>query len=358
MLKNWKSQKGYTGIDVAISISILSIFILIISTIFANIYVQYTEAQRDSVAMSYLTSTSELIDKMYYQHVYIEEPEDPADNENLGKRLIAIFGPNTSITRNSAAHKLEAIISNNYKITIIINKHNPEGADLVKNVDIEVSYKIGEANKSLKINKVKAKEILITPNRPQLPSKVVASVPVKFIITDFTSGEGFWEITSENDSTWYNYDNKMWANIMLEQGLTVEGGITVTEDNKNTLIGKKVINPTAVFTWIPKFAVSNDELVFLYSTTNNYVDANGFLQKCNTTANAVFNDITGFWVAMADYSGIENISEITPNQYSIVVNGITASQKSAVLSLSQSKYGTDKKEFKDISDNRKTIIVK
>lgn len=362
MLKNWKSEKGYTGIDVAISIVILSISTLIIATIFANIYVQYTEAQRDSTAMAYLTSVSELIDKMYYQNVYTEAPVDPEDEDNLGARLIEMFGSNTTITRNSQTGELKATVSNSYNISIIISKHIPEGMqdslDLVKNVNIEVSYNVGNAKKNIKIDKIKAKEILITPNKPQLPQEVISTVPVKFVITDMASGEGYWEITSEDDTTWYSYENKMWANIMVLQGLGVEGGLTVTEENKDLMIGKKVVNATPIFAWIPKFVVVNDEIVFLYSTSNNSIDSNGFLQKVNATPSNAFEGVTGFWVGLADYSTIENANQMTSSQKRVTISNITSAQKNAISYLSESIYGGNRLEFAQISNNRKVITVR
>lgn len=341
MLKNWKSQKGYTGIDVAIAIIILLIFTLIISTIFTNIYMQYTDSQRNSVAMSYLTSVSELIDKMYYQDVYTEQSND---EENLEARINELFGTSiTSISDTNRQEKLEITISNSYKITIIVSKYNPAGEDLVKNVNIEVSYKVNNANKSIKIDKIKAKEILITPNKPQLQSGMV---PVKFIVTDFVTGEGFWQISSENDTTWYNYENKVWASAMLQDGgLTVEGGIQVREDNMSNLVGKKIIKTTQIFKWIPRYTLSNNDVVFLYSTSDKFINLNGNLEQKdpNSTVSDAFSNITGFWIAISEDG----------------LGGTAESVRNAVSDFSQSKYGTDAEEFKKENiSNRQVIIVR
>ena len=254
-----QSQKGFTGIEIAVALVILMIFVSLISTIFINVYLTFTDAQRNSVATGYATQIAETIDKMYYAEV--EE-----------SNITAIIS--------------EMNIPNGYTISVQIDPYvqNEYTQDLVKMVGITVSYKVGNNTKTVNIETTKSKEILITPNKPKVSEGMV---PVKYVATE---NDGYWIITTEDDSTWYNYDNKRWANIMLQDGLTVEDDIEVTDENRKSLAGKKVTTLGSMFVWIPRYAYKIPEenlhtsnageidIVFLYSTSANYVDTNGDLQ--------------------------------------------------------------------------------
>ena len=363
MKKRLSSQKGYTGIDVAIAVAILIIFTALISTIFLNIYLQHADAQRNATATSYLTTIAELIDRTYYQNINFD---DNGGYNNIVNRVAGLFdSPMTVNVERIAAtgnenEKMVFTVSNGYTITLSINQFSPEGSgvtgqDLVKTVKVVVSYKSGSMTKNVKMEKIKSREMLITPNRPVIGNNMVA---VKYIITDEVAGTGYWQITSKEDSVWYSYENKNWAKAMILDDLVVEGNIIVNEENKDKLIGKKVINEGEVFEWIPKFAynTTTDELLFAYSTTDSYVnheDTYGILESMptgydKTEMNLTFQTETGFWIAKSDYNMVNSV--ITESG----LTQITAEQKQAATRLSTSKYGSNQSEYATISDNRYT----
>ncbi len=63
-----------------------------------------------------------------------------------------------------------------------------------------------------------------------------------------------WEICSEEDSEWYNYDEdkKEWANVMLSDG---------TYNGENAKVGQKIEDKDlgSMFVWIPRYAYSINE---------------------------------------------------------------------------------------------------
>lgn len=361
MKKKLTSQKGYTGIDVAIAIAILIIFTAVISTIFLNIYLQHADAQRNATATSYLTTIAELIDRTYYQDINFD---DTGSYSNIVNRVASLFNSTATVDVERIAatadedEKMVFTGSNGYTITLSINQFSPEGSggtgqDLVKTVKVKVSYKSGSMTKNVKIEKIKSREMLITPNKPVIGKNMVA---VKYVITDEIAGTGYWQITSKEDSVWYSYENKNWAKAMLLDDLVVEGGIIVNEENKDNLVGKKVISEGEIFEWIPKFAYNSTtgELLFAYSTTDNYVkheDIYGTLAAMpadynRTEMNSAFQAGTGFWVAKSDYSIVNSV--VTESG----LTQITAAQKQAATRLSTSKYGSNQSEYATISDNR------
>ena len=332
MKKLLQSKGGYTGIDVAVAIVILFVFTAMISTIFINIYLQFSESQRSSVATAYATQISELVDKMYYQDVNVETLQERISGMN---------------------------ISNGYTVLTQVERYIPEGytaensKELIKTVKISVSYKVGNSTKSVEIQKIKAKEILITPNKPKLSSGMV---PVKYVVTDIILGEGYWQITTENDPTWYNYENKVWANMMLVDGLIVEGNIAVTEENIENLVGKRITTVSPTFAWIPKYAYNSEtnDVVFIYSTSNNIVNSQGYLDEINSgfSINNAFDGKTGFWIANSDFESI--VHEFTG---STIVGNMSANEGEAVINLSQSKYGTNSTQWSNLTDSRFIITV-
>ena len=95
-------------------------------------------------------------------------------------------------------------------------------------------------------------------NKPELMTGMRA---IKF--TDPTnSAEGTTVDTTSNDTEWYNYENKKWANAKTEDG--------------------------SMWVWIPRYAyrihkengveTQKFDIVFLVGLTDNYYDENGKLQ--------------------------------------------------------------------------------
>lgn len=301
---NIKSQKGITGIEITVAIVMLTIFVSLISTIFINIYLNSTEAQRNTVATGYATQIAEMIDKMYY----------------------------ADVEEDTLSEKIEEInIPSGYTVTANVENYTPNAnsKDLVKTITVTVTYKVGNNEKNVQIERIKAKEVLITPNRPKLSKGMV---PVKYVTTDEISGQGYWEITTEDDSTWYNYSNRRWANVMLQDDLIVEGNIKVTNENIKNLAGKKITTLGSMFVWIPRYAykipqgnshtstAGEIDIIFLYSTSNNYIDENGNMVPIsnkqgykihpsfqdgteNNYANGEWDkELTGYWVAKFEAS--------------------------------------------------------
>ncbi|MBR6033665.1 MAG: hypothetical protein IKP28_02855 [Clostridia bacterium] len=324
-----QSQKGYTGIDLAVAIVILSIFTFLISTIFVNIYTQYTDASRSAAATAYATAIAENLDKTYYQYLI-----DPNDTSAIDAAISA------------------ANLTSGYTAQVNIGNANSGGKDLIRNIQISVSYKLGNNTKSITINRTKSKEILIIPNKPKVPSGMV---PVKYVITDYISETGYWQITTEEDTTWYNYENKTWAYAMALDGLEIEGYDTITDSNKSQMTGKRVIEQGVLFAWIPKYAYnsSTTDVKFSYSTTEKTVDSNGYLENINNTysINSCFGEYSGFWISKAD----ANSSEASSIE-GATVNAMTNAEGTTVTNLATSSYGPGTSSWSGLTNGR--LVVK
>ena len=82
---------------------------------------------------------------------------------------------------------------------------------------------------------------VLKPNKPVLDTGMI---PVKI------SDTGVVTAVSENDDTWFNYDNKQWANAVLVK----ENGVKSRSANKNDLTTIDQSDILAYFVWIPRYS--------------------------------------------------------------------------------------------------------
>lgn len=262
-----KKQNGFATSDALIAILIIALFTGIIATIIYNIYLSNTSIKRMGAAREYITNIFEYVDKVYYDEVNIESLGNYI-NENqtifdTTKNQINISSNNNDETAQQLG-KLDDYI---YKIDIHIEDYNKteentDKLDLVKQVTVTVTYKLGNKSQEIKMTRIKPRETLVTPNKPEIDLLQIAdgknAYPIKNI-------DNVWKVCDEKDTLWYNYENGYWATIIT----TTEQLSTGDEVDINAL------SQTAdIYVWIPRYAYdeSNTIIAFLYSNSNNYID--------------------------------------------------------------------------------------
>ena len=163
-------------------------------------------------------------------------------------------------------------------------------------------------------------------NEPKLTEGMI---PVKF-----DTNKNKWIICEKNDSEWYDYGDKKWANVMLSDGKYKSGATVGTEVKENEL--------GSMFVWIPRYAYSitkyktsaNDEgktqkitdVSYLVGTTN--IDKDGNNYKTDYDVSLVSNGnstpkithpaftfggtkLTGIWMAKFEASMAEENKNTT-----------------------------------------------
>lgn len=131
--KKFLNDKGVTGIDVTISIIVLTIFAGLIINLMSSIYKNSIEIQKGANAMAYATIVLEKVDEKAFDEI----------DDNFVNTLTKEENPEIAIDPNYA---------------ISFSTENLE-EDLLKKVRVEVSYEISGEAKSLIIYKLKIKEI-------------------------------------------------------------------------------------------------------------------------------------------------------------------------------------------------------
>lgn len=137
---NIKNEKGFTAIDIAIAIIIMTIFIALISNLIVNINLNSESIKRQTIATSYAIQE---IEKIKAQG-YINEYNDLGITqiEHLSNYNIDIFDDTNNFT---GFHKTVLI-----KDYIFIKNDNTKQKNLVKELTVEISYKL--ANKEQKVS--------------------------------------------------------------------------------------------------------------------------------------------------------------------------------------------------------------
>ncbi len=122
-----KEENGFTGVDIAISIIVITIFIAMIGNLVININLNSKRAERKLIATSYAVQE---IEKIKAQGII----------PYIGKGVQDEYIVEEDIFQNdffSGYHK--KIVIRDY---VLIKKDNTKQQDILKEVTVEISYKI------------------------------------------------------------------------------------------------------------------------------------------------------------------------------------------------------------------------
>ena len=101
---------------------------------------------------------------------------------------------------------------------------------------------------------------------PDLSTEVTVKLVEGMVPVKYNEGDSSWYVATEEEidnNTWYEYldtsiagneNQSKWANVMLRDGLTVEGVTDVKTVELSELYGKKVISEGSMYVWIPRYA--------------------------------------------------------------------------------------------------------
>lgn len=135
-----REEKGLTGIDIAISIVILTIFISFIGNLIINIKLNSKDAERKAIATSYAVQE---IEKRKSEG-YIESYEDKGiENEDILEEIDITDSDGNFL----GYHKKTTI-----KDYVLIKNDNTKQKNLLKEITVEISYKLGNKYKSVSLS--------------------------------------------------------------------------------------------------------------------------------------------------------------------------------------------------------------
>lgn len=132
-----KSEKGFSGIDVIISIIIITIFITMIGNLIVNINLNSKDIERKTIATSYAIQE-------------IEKIKSEGISKYLGKGINSEEIIEEDINKDSVftGYRKKIII----KDYVLITKDSTKEQDKVKEVTVEILYKLGNKEKNVSIS--------------------------------------------------------------------------------------------------------------------------------------------------------------------------------------------------------------
>lgn len=282
-----KSNKGITGADAVLGVALAILFSGIIATLSYNIYVTSSSLKRSSKALEYITSTFEYVATQYYDNV---------TEDNIKEYI------------NNLDEKISTNEGKPYKAQVSVTKYNQiEGntdkLDLVKEITMSVTYKLGDKDQTIEIKTAKSREKLEVPNKPNLDKLAITErqyiYPIKYVNEN-------WKVTSKDDTNWYDYNRGLWGTVV----------VTTTQKSIGDVITK---TDGTIYLWVPRFEHSpnpnsEDKYVvnFLYKNTNKRIvvkegitrieDRELKSVKDSIPNEFIQNENTGVWITKGDLS--------------------------------------------------------
>lgn len=140
-----KDEKGLTGVDITISIIVMTIFMAMIANLIVNIKLNTQDIKRKSTATSYAVQEIEKIKAQGYINDYdsmgINSKEKLKDEDIYNN------------SEFSGYHKKVTI-----KDYVLVINNNTKTKDIVKEITVEISYKLGSKDKKIVISTYVSKE--------------------------------------------------------------------------------------------------------------------------------------------------------------------------------------------------------
>lgn len=264
--KTLRAEKGFAASDALIALLIIALFAGVIATISYNIYLANSSIKRMSKATGYIVDMFEYIDKIYYDDV----TTDNLTNYFNNKYYYESDGTTVKTNAEVKIAKENEEIDTPFKAEItLINYNETEGneekIDLVKEITMKISYKLGNKEQEIEMKKIKQRENLATPNEPDLSLFELQDGEKIYPIKKTSEG---WAVCDSRDNSWYNYENGNWAiAFKTTKDLSVGEEIDINNLGENE----------ATYAWIPRYAYNYTSLIFLFSNSNKFIqDIEGY----------------------------------------------------------------------------------
>ena len=145
-IKSIKDEKGLTGVDISISLVIVTMFVAIIANLIANINLDTEKMDRKSKALAYAVQEIETRRATGYIEKY-----NGMGTSKEGETL-----KEEDIYNNSEFTGYHKVVS--IKDDILVENSGTKTADTTKQITVEVFYKLGNNEESIKISTYISKE--------------------------------------------------------------------------------------------------------------------------------------------------------------------------------------------------------
>ncbi len=278
LLTNFKNEKGATGADIVVALSIIVLTVSVISMVYINLTNGSKNVNRTAGATRIATNILENIDKMSYEQynkTFEELTKKTEDAWDISEdKTTVTFDPK----KTPETEKIfETKIPKGYKVELIsqnVYVNSLPKYDLIKKINVKVTFTVSKTEQNVSLYTSKEREQLAEVNKPDIDSLNVSGksyVPIKYSTT-----QKAYVVTDEKDINWYDYSNKVWAMVYVD-----------SLDNINSIknagkLSTAQANSTGnIYYWIPRFSTDGQALYNAsnYPITNIQIETNDKSQK-------------------------------------------------------------------------------
>lgn len=265
LLTNLKNEKGATGADIVVALSIIVLTVSVISMVYINLTNGSKNVNRTAGATRIATNILENIDKMSYEQ-YNKALDAFATNDSKGWTVTGDANAKTIILegKKTGTEKIfDTKIPKGYKVELTSQSINAGDSlpkyDLIKKINVKVTFTVSKTEQNVSLYTSKEREQLAEVNKPDIDSlEITASksyVPIKYSTT-----QQAYVVTDEKDINWYDYSNKVWAMVYVDSLSNIN---SIKDAGK---LSTAQANSTGnIYYWIPRFSTDGQAL---YNASN------------------------------------------------------------------------------------------
>ncbi len=147
---NFKSEKGITGIDITLSIILITIFIGILVTLSFNIETKVKETGRNAEALYYAINSIEQVKGLNFNDL-------PKTTDQVNNKIPSLEDGyvKNNIGKETPYYRTTEVID---YTQIPENQQKNAQPDVAKKITVTISYKDKEKDKNINLSVVKVKE--------------------------------------------------------------------------------------------------------------------------------------------------------------------------------------------------------
>ena len=264
LLTNLKNEKGATGADIVVALSIIVLTVSVISMVYINLTNGSKNVNRTAGATRIATNILENIDKMSYEQ-YNKALDAFATNDSKGWNVTGDANAKTIILegKKTGTEKIfDTKIPKGYKVELTSQSINAGDSlpkyDLIKKINVKVTFTVSKTEQNVSLYTSKEREQLAEVNKPDIDSLNVTGksyVPIKYSTT-----QQAYVVTDEKDINWYDYSNKVWAMVYVDSLSNIN---SIKDAGK---LSTAQANSTGnIYYWIPRFSTDGQAL---YNASN------------------------------------------------------------------------------------------
>ena len=147
--------------------------------------------------------------------------------------------------------------------------------DILKDVDIEVSFFVKDKEQKFSLSTVIEREKITECNSPIITDEYfkeldIDSADYYIIPIKYSNSNKAFVVTTKDDPEWYNYSSKKWAKVAIFPNITNLKELFIDEHDKiNEKIefeGETRNITDFIYVWIPNFSVKEGTSLFRYGT--------------------------------------------------------------------------------------------